>query len=217
MIGTLSMISNHLDSEKDSSRSEDESSESDNDISSDGDSSADNPRGVLVFTKSNETAVRLGRLLALLNPSYSAIIGTLTSTTSTSSRRKTIHLFNAAKLSILVASDLVSRGLDLPNLAHVINYDIPSSITNYVHRVGRTARAGKKGSAWTMFTSMEGRWFWNEIGRSNDIVRQPGTKISRVNIDAEDFGDEARGRYEVALEELGRETRASKTKIHHIT
>jgi ATP-dependent RNA helicase DDX51/DBP6 len=170
----------------------------------------DVPRGVLVFTKSNETAVRLGRLLALLEPSYSTIIGTLTSTTSTSSRRKTIHSFNAGKLSILVASDLVSRGLDLPNLAHVINYDIPSSITNYVHRVGRTARAGKKGWAWALFTSTEGRWFWREIARSQDIVRQAGAKVSRVNIDAKSFGDELRGRYEAALEELGREARSSK-------
>ena len=168
------------------------------------------PRGILVFTKSNETAVRLGRLLALLEPSYSTIIGTLTSTTSTSSRRKTIHSFNAGKLSILVASDLVSRGLDLPNLAHVINYDIPSSITNYVHRVGRTARAGKKGWAWTLFTPSEGRWFWTEIARSQDIVRQAGTKVSRVNIDAKSFGDEMRSRYEAALEELGREARSSK-------
>ena len=168
------------------------------------------PRGVLVFTKSNEAAVRLGRLLALLEPVYSTAIGTLTSTTSTSSRRKTIHSFNAGKLSVLVASDLVSRGLDLPNLAHVINYDIPSSITNYVHRVGRTARAGKKGWAWTLFTSTEGRWFWGEIARSQDIVRQPGTKVLRINIDTKSFGDELRGRYAAALVELGREARSSK-------
>lgn len=210
------------------SSSSDESSDS-NDTSSDDDSSTtsespepiqaksfphatDNPRGVLVFTKSNETAVRLGRLLALLEPSFANSIGTLTSTTSTSSRRKTIQSFNAGKLSILVASDLMSRGLDLPNLAHVINYDIPSSVTNYVHRVGRTARAGKKGWAWTIFTPVEGRWFWNEIARSQDIARQAGTKIARVNIDVEDFEDEMRKRYEAALDELGREAKSSKTK-----
>lgn len=169
-------------------------------------------RGILVFTKSNETAVRLGRLLALVEPSYFTTVGTLTSTTSTSSRRKTIHSFNAGKLFILVASDLVSRGLDLANLAHVINYDIPSSITNYVHRVGRTARAGKKGWAWTMFTPSEGRWFWREIARSQDIFRQADCKVSRVNIDAKSFGNELRGRYEAALEELGQEARSSKAR-----
>jgi ATP-dependent RNA helicase DDX51/DBP6 len=217
-------------SEDDSTSSEEVSSESD-DTSSDDDSSTvsnstaeapskrprhfitkDSLRGVLVFTKSNETAVRLGRLLALLEPSYENSIGSLTSTTSTSSRRRTIQSFNSGKLSILVASDLVSRGLDLPNLAHVINYDIPSSVTNYVHRVGRTARAGNKGSAWTIFTPVEGRWFWNEIARSQSISRQAGTKISRVNIDAEGFGDEMRKRYEAALADLGREAKSSKTK-----
>jgi ATP-dependent RNA helicase DDX51/DBP6 len=216
--------------EDNSSGSEDESSES-GDSSSDDDSSATSvapepdslkstqqssptvqPRGVLVFTKSNETAVRLGRLLALLGASLANEIGTLTSTTSTSSRRKTIQSFNAGKISIIVASDLVSRGLDLPNLAHVINYDIPSSVTNYVHRVGRTARAGKKGCAWTIFTPVEGRWFWNDIARAQDIARQAGTKISRVNIDIESFGDGMRERYGAALEQLGRQAQSSKTK-----
>ncbi|KAG0648670.1 ATP-dependent RNA helicase dbp6 [Hyphodiscus hymeniophilus] len=216
--------------EVDPSSSEDSSSDSD-DTSSDGNSSTissssqtslsravakpaltDIPRGVLVFTKSNETAVRLGRLLALLESSLADAIGTLTSTTSTSSRRKTINSFIAGKISILVASDLVSRGLDLPNLAHVINYDIPSSVTNYVHRVGRTARAGKKGWAWSIFIPVEGRWFWNEIARSPDIARQTGTKISRVNIDAQSFGAEIRERYETALEVLGQEAKSSKTK-----
>jgi ATP-dependent RNA helicase DDX51/DBP6 len=171
-----------------------------------------NPRGVLVFTKSNETAVRLGRLLALLEPSFANVVGTLTSTISTSSRRKAIKSFNAGRLSILVASDLVSRGLDLSNLAHVINYDVPSSVTNYVHRVGRTARAGKKGWAWTIFTPAEGRWFWNEIARSKDITRKAGTKLSRVTIDLETFGGEMRKSYEAALDQLGREAKSTSSK-----
>ena len=160
------------------------------------------PHGVLIFTRSNETAVRLGRLIALLEPLYSNLIGTLTSTTRSSSRKSTINSFNAGKLSILVASDLVSRGLDLQNLEHVVNYDIPTSVTNYVHRVGRTARAGKKGSAWTLFSSNEARWFWTEIGRSKAIQRNG--KINRVNIKAA-FGEEVKRRYQDALEELGKE------------
>ena len=172
----------------------------------------DGTRGVLIFTKSNENAARLGRLLALLEASLANTIGTLTSTISTSSRRKIIQSFNAGKISILVASDLVSRGLDLPNLAHVINYDMPTSVTNYVHRIGRTARAGRKGWAWTIFTPVEGRWFWNEIARSQDIARQAGTKISRVNVDAESFGNELRKRYEAALDGLGREAKSSRMR-----
>jgi ATP-dependent RNA helicase DDX51/DBP6 len=171
----------------------------------------ESPHGVLVFTKSNETAVRLGRLIALLEPEYGSTIGTLTSTTRSSTRKSTINSFNSGKLSVLVASDLVSRGLDLRNLAHVINYDMPTSVTNYVHRVGRTARAGKKGSAWSLFTPTEARWFWNEIGRSEAIKRMDGEKIKRVAINADVFGEEIRKTYEAALEKLGMEARARRS------
>jgi ATP-dependent RNA helicase DDX51/DBP6 len=171
---------------------------------------SNNPRGALIFTKSNESAVRLGRLIALLSPSVASNIGTLTSTTPRSSRKTTLTSFSSGKLSILVASDLVSRGLDLPNLAHVVNYDVPTSLTNYVHRIGRTARAGKSGHAWTLFTSVEGRWFWNEIGRSTSVERASGAKVERVNILKEYFDDDQRSKYELALEELGREASTSK-------
>jgi ATP-dependent RNA helicase DDX51/DBP6 len=210
--------------DSDSDSGSDASSDSDSDTSSD--SSSDEsvadinphnavsaaqgaPRGVLIFTKSNETAVRLGRLIGLIEPKYASLTGTLTSTTRSSTRASTIASFNSNKLSILVASDLVSRGLDLPNLAHVINYDIPTSVTNYVHRVGRTARAGRSGNAWTLFTDTEGRWFWNEIARSNSIQRPSGSKVERVNVTSEQLDSATRDRYEAALEELGREaTRA---------
>jgi len=166
----------------------------------------DSPRGVLIFTKSNESAVRLRRLIALLSPSSSRQIGTLTSTTPRAARRSTLKSFSKGKIAILVASDLVSRGLDLPNLAHVINYDIPTSLTSYVHRIGRTARAGKRGHAWTLFTAIEGRWFWNEIGRTRAVERSGG-KIERVNIKAAFFSKADRMRFEEALEKLGQEAR----------
>jgi len=161
------------------------------------------PHGVLVFTNSNESAVRLARLISLLEPKFTNFIGTLTSTTRSSTRNTTIKAFNSCKLSILVASDLVSRGLDLPNLAHVINYDIPISVTSYVHRVGRTARAGKRGEASTLYTNKEGRWFWNEIGRGKSILREAGSKIERIK--AGDIVDDERAAYTAALEQLGKE------------
>jgi ATP-dependent RNA helicase DDX51/DBP6 len=172
-------------------------------LRSNGSVKADESYGVLIFTNSNESAVRLARLIALLEPRLSDLIGTLTSTTRSSTRNSTIKSFNSSKLSILVASDLVSRGLDLPNLAHVINYDIPTSVTNYVHRVGRTARAGKRGEATTLYTNKEGRWFWIEIGRGESIARVDGAKVERKKVG--DFEESARGAYEVALEQLGRE------------
>lgn len=202
-----------------SESSDDESSSDDRSSQSSGQSApgeaqnseSDNPHGVLIFTKSNESAVRLGRLIALLAPSSSLHIGVLTSTTPRAARKSTLKSFNAGKVSILVASDLVSRGLDLPNLAHVINYDVPTSLTSYVHRIGRTARAGKRGHAWTLYTATEGRWLWNEIGRS-EIVERSSRKIERVNIKAEFFEADQRAKYEEALEELGWEARHSRSK-----
>ncbi|KAF5879034.1 putative atp-dependent rna helicase dbp6 protein [Botrytis fragariae] len=215
------------DSSEDSSSSDD-SSESDTDSDSKPDSRSSlkskskiktnplpinhEPHGVLIFTKSNESAIRLGRLLSLINDSYTNIIGTLTSTTRSSERRASIASFSRGKLQILVASDLVSRGLDLPDLAHVINYDVPTSITNYVHRVGRTARAGRQGSAWTLVGNTEARWFFNEVAKSEGIRRKDGEKVKRVVVDARKFGEYKKETYEDALEELGQEAMAIRKK-----
>lgn len=211
------LISRDSSAQSDSS-SEDSDSDSDSDSSSGVSTvqdalerSSDRPCGVLIFTKSNETAVRLSRLIALLAPSSASQIGTLTSTLPRAERERTIRSFSAGTVSILVASDLVSRGLDLPNLAHVVNYDVPSSLNSYVHRVGRTARAGKAGNAWTFFTETDARWFWNEVARVGSVKRE--SKVSRVNITKEFFGEEQRRVYQDALEELGIEvsgTRAGK-------
>ncbi|CAK7201271.1 ATP-dependent RNA helicase dbp6 [Sporothrix eucalyptigena] len=121
---------------------------------------------VLIFSRSNENALRLSRLLSLLAPDLAPLIGTITSTTRTSERRKTLRAFGSdavKKLRILVATDLAARGIDLPRLDHVINYDMPPSVEFYVHRVGRTARAGMPGHAWTLYTKKEAGWFWPEV------------------------------------------------------
>jgi ATP-dependent RNA helicase DDX51/DBP6 len=164
------------------------------------------PRGVLVFTKSNESAIRLARLLALMHPPYAPILGILTSTQPSSKRRRTLRSFLNGSLSLLIASDLVSRGMDMPNLAHVVNYDLPPSVRGYIHRVGRTARAGRAGHAWTMVTDKEARWFWRSIGRGQEIKRAEGQKVQRVNdVTTETFSEPERSAYEKALEALGQE------------
>ncbi|KAI1108289.1 P-loop containing nucleoside triphosphate hydrolase protein [Nemania sp. NC0429] len=160
---------------------------------------------VLIFTKSNETTLRLSRLLALLAPSLERFIGTLTSTTPYTTRRDTLRSFNAGRLAIVVASDLVARGIDLPSLDHVINYDMPSSIASYVHRVGRTARAGNTGKAWTLVTNPEARWFWNEIASEKVIQRSRHVERVRVTEEKEEAFDDKVAAYEAALENLGQE------------
>ncbi|EMR68097.1 putative atp-dependent rna helicase dbp6 protein [Eutypa lata UCREL1] len=171
---------------------------------------------ILIFTRSNETAIRLSRLLALMSPTFlGPLIGTLTSTTPYARRKATLRAFTASdrRLRILVASDLVARGVDLPALDHVINYDMPASVASYVHRVGRTARAGRGGHAWTLYTVAEARWFWRVVAGEEKgeagMVRR-ARKVERVRV-TEEKGDDKEafeekvGSYESALERLGRE------------
>jgi len=164
--------------------------------------------GVLIFTNNNENALRLARLLSLLHPSWTSQIGSLTKSTATSAGRRTLAAFRKRKLSILIASDRASRGLDIQNLAEVINYDMPTSVTSYVHRVGRTARAGKEGVATTLVAHHEARWFWNEIGRSGK-VRRIG-KVVKAESAGKGIGGEDRENYERALKKLGEEARGEK-------
>jgi len=162
--------------------------------------SAGLPR-VLIFTNNNENASRLSHLLGILHPPLKETMAALTKSSTTKSGQKILTAFTRGKFRILIASDRASRGLDVPNLTQVVNYDLPRSVTNYVHRVGRTARAGKEGQAWTLFTKREGRWFWNEIARSPTIKRG-GRKVERAKVDAEAVGDERRTTYEAALRML---------------
>lgn len=172
---------------------------------------------VLIFTKSNETAIRLSRLLSLLSPHLTPLIGTLTSTTRTSQRRKTLRSFAAHKLRILVASDLVARGIDLSNLDHVVNYDMPTSVASYVHRVGRTARAGRDGRSWTFFTKSEAGWFWTAVAGKGESKSKSGGHIIRKDkveeVRIEDRWEEERlAGFEGALETLGKEASEMRRK-----
>ncbi|KAL9628522.1 MAG: hypothetical protein Q9164_007240, partial [Protoblastenia rupestris] len=89
----------------------------------------------LIFTKSNENAYRLARLLSILRPDWAAEVNTLTSSSTSAKGRKILKAFEKHKLSIIIASDRASRGLDIQYLNHVINYDMPKSRVDYIHRV----------------------------------------------------------------------------------
>lgn len=67
-------------------------------------------------------------------------------------RERALKSFRSGRTPILVATDVAARGLDIPNVAHVINFDLPRGIDDYVHRIGRTGRAGKSGVATAFFS-----------------------------------------------------------------
>ena len=177
-------------------------------------------RNALIFVASNEAAARLTQLLHHLYPAYASRMASITKSGTDASTRKTLSSFISGSLSILIATDRASRGLDLPNLSNVINYDMPHSITGYIHRVGRTARAGKAGSAWTLVANREAAWFWNAIARGkgsggteNDkIERAEGKKLERVRYDLDDLGEEARQNYSNALSKLKEDVQGTKEK-----
>ena len=135
------------------------------------------PHGSLIFTHSTSSAHRLSRLLSLLSPTLTSKSATLTK--SSKSSKKILTQFQNRTLSVIISTDRASRGLDIQDLASVINYDMPPSVDSYIHRVGRTARAGKGGMAFTLVGWSEGRWFWREVGRGDRIRRSGGRKIVR--------------------------------------
>ncbi|OJD11167.1 hypothetical protein AJ78_08009 [Emergomyces pasteurianus Ep9510] len=167
---------------------------------------------VLVFTKSSESASRLSRLLALMHPPFAPRIGTLIKSNKSSTSRKTLSAYRNGKLSIIIATDRASRGLDLPSLSYVVSYDIPTSLTSYIHRVGRTARAGRSGSAWSLVAHREGRWF------ANEIVKCPGSTVTRarnvekVNVKLDEAAADLKKQYVDALGELQVEVEQDRIK-----
>ena len=79
---------------------------------------------------------------------------------------------------ILIATDVAARGLDIPLIQHVINYDLPQVPEDYVHRIGRTGSAGKEGSALTFLTPSD-RSMWNSISRLIDPNFKPTKSSSK--------------------------------------
>jgi ATP-dependent RNA helicase DDX51/DBP6 len=158
-------------------------------------------KNVLVFTNDNENATRLRHLLSTLHPPFGNHMETLTKSSATSHGRKTLNAFRAGRIQILIASDRASRGLDVTDLAYVVNYDMPRNLTSYVHRVGRTARAGREGKAWTFFTRSEARWFWNSIAGGSEI-RRGGRSVERMRLEVDRLDEDKTARYQEALEKL---------------
>ncbi|HUQ71921.1 MAG TPA: DEAD/DEAH box helicase [Planctomycetaceae bacterium] len=98
---------------------------------------------VLVFTKTKHGANRVAEHLMEANIAADAIHGNK----SQAARERTLAMFRAGAVRVLVATDLAARGIDVAGVTHVINFDLPIEPENYVHRIGRTARAGATGSA----------------------------------------------------------------------
>ena len=118
---------------------------------------------ILVFVKTKRNADRMVKRLKEEDHSADAIHGDLRQ----SKRNRVINAFRKGVKRIMVATDVAARGLDIPLIQHVINYDLPQVPEDYVHRIGRTARAGSAGSALT-FLTRDDRSMWNSISKLID-------------------------------------------------
>lgn len=107
---------------------------------------------VVVFIDSKKNA---DRLFLELEANYWKELGIIHSNKSQNNRLATIERFNDGQTRILIASDIIARGLDLDDISHVINFDTPKFPENYIHRIGRTGRAKKMGNSILLFTKDE--------------------------------------------------------------
>jgi len=118
---------------------------------------------ILVFVKTKRSADKMVKRLKEEGHSVDAIHGDLRQ----SKRDRVINSFRKGLKRILIATDVAARGLDIPLIQHVINYDLPQVPEDYVHRIGRTARAGSYGAALTFLTP-DDKLMWNSINKLID-------------------------------------------------
>ncbi|EEB08331.2 ATP-dependent RNA helicase Dbp6 [Schizosaccharomyces japonicus yFS275] len=142
-------------------------------------------QNTLCFTKSNESAARLYRLLELLDKGSSEPlrVGLFAGILTRADRRRILTQFAESNLQLLVCSDLMARGVDLPSTENVINYDPPSGTRQYVHRIGRCARAGREGHAWTLVQDHEGFHFSSIVRRLTRTLPVQRMRLTLPNVD----------------------------------
>ncbi len=131
-----------------------------------------NYKQVLVFVRKKEVADEVATELNLSGLKTSVIHGGK----SSGERSRALEGFKEGKVRVLVATDIAARGLDIPTLGVVINYDIPHVTGDYIHRIGRTGRAGAKGLAMTLISP-------NEMVALKDVERLMGRSIPQERLE----------------------------------
>lgn len=157
------------------------------------------PTKSIIFTRTKKEADELNTILNSKGYKSIALHGDM----EQRERREAVNTFKANKSDILVATDVASRGLDISDVSHVFNYHIPLNPESYVHRIGRTGRAGKKGVAITLVTPLEYKELkriQNDIGSKLELYEIPtmnlnGDKVLE-NILKAKVGDEVVSIYE---------------------
>jgi len=131
---------------------------------------------VLVFTRTRIRATRLAKQMKKAGFSAASLQGDM----SQNKRQAALSGFRGGTYQILVATDIAARGIDIANISHVINYDMPDTVDAYTHRIGRTGRAAKTGTAYTFVTREDRAIVW-------DIEKVLGDSIERRTLEDFDY------------------------------
>ncbi|HVC08621.1 MAG TPA: DEAD/DEAH box helicase [Elusimicrobiota bacterium] len=131
---------------------------------------------VLIFMRTKHRAKRLWQRLQEQGLAATCLQGNL----SQNKRKAAMEGFRSGKFNILVATDIASRGIDISQITHVINYDVPDTTEAYTHRIGRTGRAAKTGDAFTFVTHQDEAMI-------RDIERALGSKLERCTVPGFDY------------------------------
>jgi ATP-dependent RNA helicase RhlE len=155
----------------------------------------------LVFTRTKHRANRLAEQLARAGIKAERIHGNR----SQPQRTEALAGFKSGKYRVLVATDIAARGIDVEALGHVVNFDVPTAAEDYIHRVGRTARAETTGDAFTLVSPQE-------EGELRTIERALGKRLPRVIVPDFDYKARPATRFEVPLAERIAAIRAKKAE-----
>jgi len=155
----------------------------------------------LVFTRTKHRANRLAKFLDDRGMACDRIHGNR----SQPQRQAALSAFKDGRIRVLVATDIAARGIDVEALPHVVNFDVPGQPEDYIHRVGRTARARSTGTALTFVSPAE----TSDLAA---IERAVGRRIDRRRVDGFDYGASPDGRFEVPIGERIAAIRARKAE-----
>ena len=151
----------------------------------------------IVFVRTRQDTERLADWLSARGFKAAALHGDIPQ----SLRERTVDHIKKGVIDILVATDVVARGLDVPRITHVFNYDIPFDVESYIHRIGRTGRAGRTGKAILLVRT-------NQIRMLRTIERVTKSRMEEIQLPLRDVVAEAR------LTRLGQELQTQKEEIN---
>ena len=157
-------------------------------------------RSVLAFTRTKHRANRLADFLLR----HGVKAGRIHGNRSQAQRTQALGAFKAGTFPVLVATDIAARGIDIDALSHVVNFDVPNSPEDYVHRVGRTARADAKGDAF-LFVAPD------EESDLRGIERAIGKRLPRVTLPGFDYSKRPAEKLEIPLGQRLAEMRAHRS------